>query len=221
MTTIWTHDPAAAFVPAPQLQAGRDPVWIEAERPQDRDARETLLDRAFGPSRFGKTCERLRAGRLPAEGLSLVARAHDLGLGGGEVVGSELASRDIVGTVRLWHVDAGGVPALMLGPLAVDARYRRFGIGARLMEAAIEGATALGHGAILLVGDAPYYARFGFLRAHTMGLRMPGPVEAERFLGLELRAGAFAAACGLVNGTGAMDLASLRGRDKASRRQAA
>ena len=216
MNAMLTHDPAAAFVPAPQLQAGLDPVWIDAERPEDRDAREMLLDRAFGPSRFGKTCERLRAQRLPAAGLSLVARAHGFGLGGGEVVGS-----DVVGTVRLWHVDAGGVPALMLGPLAVDARVRCFGIGSRLMEAAIERAAALGHDAILLVGDAPYYARFGFLRAHALGLRMPGPVEAERFLGLELRPGAFAAARGLVRATGAVALAARRGRLKPRLPQAA
>ncbi|MCX8253848.1 GCN5-related N-acetyltransferase [Beijerinckiaceae bacterium RH AL1] len=216
MSTISTHDPAAAFVPAPQLQAGVDPVWIDAERPEDRDAREMLLDRAFGPSRFGKTCERLRAQRLPAAGLSLVARAHDYGLGGGEVVGTEL-----VGTVRLWHVEAGGVPALMLGPLAVDAGYRRFGIGARLMEAAIERATALGHQAILLVGDAPYYARFGFGRAPTLALRMPGPVEADRFLGLELRPGALARARGAVRATGALDLAARRVRLKPKLKKAA
>ena len=212
MTILLTHDPAAAFVPAPQLQAGFDPVWIDAERHEDRDARERLLDRAFGPSRFGKTCERLRAHRLPAAGLSLVARAHDFGLGGGEVVGSDLSGQDVVGTVRLWHVDAGGMPALMLGPLAVESRYRCFGVGGRLMEAAIERATALGHAAILLVGDAPYYARFGFERAHTLGLRMPGPVEAERFLGLELRPGAFADARGLVRATGVVDLAARRAR---------
>ena len=175
MTTIWTHDPAAAFVPAPQLQAGSDPVWVEAERPGDIDARERLLDRAFGPARFGKTCERLRAQRLPAAGLSLVARAHEVGLGGGEVVGSDVVGQALVGTVRLWHVDAGGVPALMLGPLAVDARVRKAGLGARLMEEAIDRAAALGHGAIILVGDAPYYARFGFSRAPVVDLRMPGP----------------------------------------------
>ena len=225
MTTLLTHDPAAAFVPAPQLQTGFDPVWIDAERHKDRDARERLLDRAFGPSRFGKTCERLRAHRLPAAGLSLVARAQDhtdhFGLGGGEVVGSDVIGQDLVGTVRLWHVDAGGMPALMLGPLAVDSRYRRFGVGARLMEAAIERATALRHDAILLVGDAPYYARFGFERAHTLGLRMPGPVEAERFLGLELRPGAFADARGLVRATGAVDLAARRARQTPRLPQAA
>ena len=194
-----THDPAGAFLPVVQQQAVLDPIVIEDERPGDIDAREILLDRAFGPARFRKTCQRLRAGRLPARGLSLVARARD-GLGASEVVG----------TVRLWHVDAGGVPALMLGPLAVDARYRRFGLGARLMEAALERASALGHRAVILVGDAPYYARFGFSRAHTVGLRMPGPVDNARFLGLELEAGALAEASGVVQATGAVALQRRR-----------
>ena len=65
-------------------------------------------------------------------------------------------------------------PALMLGPLAVDAEWRRFGVGARLMEEAITRASALGHRAIILVGDAPYYARFGFSRAHALGLEIAG-----------------------------------------------
>ena len=215
VSTVTTHDPAAAFVPAPQLQAGLDPVWIETERHGDVRAREMLLDRAFGPARFGKTCERLRAHRLPAGGLSLVARAQDHGLGGGEVVGSRL-----VGTVRLWHVDAGGVPALILGPLAVDARVRKSGLGARLMEEAIDRATALGHGAIILVGDAPYYARFGFSRAPVAGLEMPGPVEAGRFLGLELIPGALAGARGLVRATGAIEFAGQRASRRRLRRAA-
>ena len=215
---ILPHVPAAAFVPHPQGQAFADPIWIDVERPGDVEARESLLDRAFGPARFAKTCERLRAGRLAARGLSLVARAHSLG--GGAVVGGDLVG-DILGTVRLWHVDAGGVLALMLGPLAVDARARCHGVGARLMEAAIERAAALGHGAILLVGDAPYYERFGFRRAHTVGLEMPGPIEAERFLGLELRPGAFADARGLVRASGAVALAVRRQRHKPRLRKVA
>jgi predicted N-acetyltransferase YhbS len=188
--------PAPAFhpLPTPAQQASADPITIEVERDGDAFARETLLDAAFGPARFRKTCQKLRVGRLPARGLALVAR---------------LDGR-LVGTVRLWHVMAGGVPALMLGPLAVDARYRAHGIGARLMDEAILRARAYGHTAILLVGDAPYYARFGFARRHTLGLRLPGPVEADRFLGLELQPGAFAAAKGLVKATGAVDIVSRR-----------
>jgi predicted N-acetyltransferase YhbS len=195
--------PAAAAalmpLPVPAVQPVLDPIVIEAERPGDAEAREALLDRAFGPARFRKTCQVLRAGRLPARGLSLVARTFN-GTPGGEVVG----------TVRLWHVMAGGVPALMLGPLAVDSRWRSHGIGAQLMIEALARAKALGHEAVLLVGDAPYYARFGFERGPVLGLRLPGPVDGERFLGLELRPGAFAEAKGLVRGTGAAGIAARR-----------
>jgi predicted N-acetyltransferase YhbS len=199
MTLIETHDLAAAFMPAVSRQVVLDPIVVEDERPGDADARELLLDRAFGPARFRKTCQKLRAGRLPARGLSLVARFRD-GIGGGEVVG----------TVRLWHVEAGGVAALMLGPLAVDSRYRCHGVGTRLMEEALERAAALNHAAVLLVGDAPYYAKFGFDRSYTLGLRMPGPVDDARFLGLELAPGALAMAKGLVRPTGALDLTRRR-----------
>jgi predicted N-acetyltransferase YhbS len=192
------HDLAAATsflaLPVPAVQPVLDPVVIEAERPSDAAARESLLDRAFSPARFRKTCQVFRTGRLPARGLSLVARR------GGEVVG----------TVRLWHVSAAGVPALMLGPLAVDSSLRSQGLGGRLMIEALDRAKALGHDAVLLVGDAPYYTRFGFERRPVLGLRLPGPVDAERFLGIELKPGAFAGAKGLVRGTGAADIAARR-----------
>lgn len=158
---------------------------IESESESDVAARETLLDAAMGPGRFRKTSERLRAGRLPA--LALVARAED-----GRLVAS----------VRLWHVAIGGRPALLLGPLAVAADRRCDGIGGALMRAAIARAQAASHGAILLVGDAPYYARFGFARA-PRDIHMPGPVELERFLALELRPGAFEGVKGRLVAAGA------------------
>ena len=175
--------------PAPALfafAAQPGPAVFE-EASADEGAREALLDAAFGPARFLKTCERLREGRLPADGLALAMKD------GGR----------LVGTVRLWHVEAGGVPALMLGPLAVDRAWRSQGLGARLMAEALERARELGHGAVILVGDAPFYAPFGFSRRATLGLQMPGPVEEERFLGLELVGGALAEARGLVRPTGA------------------
>jgi predicted N-acetyltransferase YhbS len=161
-------------------------IHIANEAPAEAGAREALLDRAMGPDRFLKPSEKLRQGRAPAEGLALVARF------GGNVVGS----------VRLWHVAAGdGRPALLLGPLAVDPDLRGHGIGSALMTTAIAGAAGSGHSAILLVGDAPYYARFGFSAEHTRQLRMPAPVLRKRFLGLELQPGALAGAAGKVVAT--------------------
>jgi predicted N-acetyltransferase YhbS len=173
-------------------------ITIREETFRDVEARETLLDACFGPTRFQKTCERLREGRVPADGLALVI---------------EMDGR-IVGTVRLWHVAAGpGRAALMLGPIAVDPALQGLGLGAKLMREALKRAADLGHASVLLVGDAPYYERFGFSAQRTAALWMPGPYERERFLALELKAGALDGARGLVSATGAFeekpDLAAL------------
>ena len=118
----------------------------------------------------------------------------------------------LVGTVRLWHVSAGGMPALMLGPLAVDASCRKLGVGAALMDHALAAAAARGHGAVILLGDAAYYERFGFTAAKTAELSLPGPFERERLLGLELRDGALDGAAGLIVPTGAAARAGRRKR---------
>jgi predicted N-acetyltransferase YhbS len=174
----------------------RGPVFaIVDEAPHDVAAREALLDEAFGPARFLKTCERLRAGRRPARGLALVA----------------MDEGRLVATLRLWDIHAGpGRPALLLGPLAVARTHRCFGLGAAMIEEGLVRAEARGHGAVILVGDAPYYQRFGFDRALTEGLVMPGPVERERFLGLELIEGALAGAQGRVAATGERASRALR-----------
>jgi predicted N-acetyltransferase YhbS len=155
---------------------------IRSERAGDVVAREALLDASFGANRHLRACQRLRDGRAPAEGLAF----------------SAVRDRRLIGTIRLWHVEAGGRRALLLGPLAVDSSSRDLGIGAALMKHALTIAEARGHGAVLLLGDAPYYARFGFSASKTGGLRLPGPFEADRLLGLELRAGALTGAAGMI-----------------------
>src|SRR5713226_1414851 len=158
------------------------PFAIRAERASDVVARETLLDACFGDNRHTRTCQRLRDGRAPAEGLAL----------------SALAQGRLVGTLRLWHVSAGGTRALMLGPLAVDPACRDLGVGTALMNHALATAKARGHGAVILLGDAPYYARFGFSGLKTAELSLPGPYERDRLLGLELREGALDGAWGMI-----------------------
>ncbi|MBR1218728.1 N-acetyltransferase [Bradyrhizobium sp. U87765 SZCCT0131] len=182
MTALKT---TALTSPAPISEAA--PFAIRAERTSDVAAREALLDACFGPGRSARTCQRLRDGRLPAEGLAFSA-----------VRGGQL-----VGTVRLWHVSAGGCPALMLGPLAVDPSCRDLGLGAALMRHALLAATVRGHGAVILLGDAPYYARFGFSPDKTAALSLPGPFERDRLLARELCPGALDGAAGLIVACGA------------------
>ena len=172
------------------------PFAIRAERASDVAAREALLDACFGDNRHTRTCQRLRDGRAPAEGLAL----------------SAVRQGRLVGSVRLWHVSAGGCPALMLGPLAVEACSRQLGVGAALMDHALAAAKARGHRAVILLGDAPYYARFGFSAAKTGELTLPGTFERDRLLGLELGEGALDGAWGMIAPTGAPLAKSRAGR---------
>jgi predicted N-acetyltransferase YhbS len=166
------------------------PFAIRAERASDVVAREALLDACFGDNRHARTCQRLRDGRVPAEGLAFSA-----------VRQTGLKDR-LVGTLRLWHVSAGGTRALVLGPLAVDPMCRELGVGVALMNRALAAARARGHGAVILLGDAAYYARFGFSALKTADLSLPGPFERDRLLGLELREGALDGAWGMIAPTG-------------------
>ena len=122
---------------------------IANETAADVAARDRLLDRAMGPRWRRKSSEKLRRGRRPSEGLAFVARDEE---------------GRVAGTVRLWDVRLGdgGGNALLLGPLAVDPSVKSAGLGSALMRHAIAEAARLGHGAVLLVGDPAYYARFGF-----------------------------------------------------------
>src|SRR3954469_12328058 len=99
------------------LSSDAAPFAIRAERALDVVAREALLDACFGENRHLRTCQRLRDGRVPAEGLAFAA----------------VLDGCLIGTLRLWHVSAGGCPALVLGPLAVEATSRKLGVGTALM----------------------------------------------------------------------------------------
>ena len=162
-------------------------ITLRHERPADVKAREALLDEAFGETRYRKSSQRLRDGRLPAEGLSFIAAE----------------GKRVIGTARLWHAAcASGEHALLLGPVAVAANCRNRGIGADLVRRAVSEARRLGHNAVILVGDAPYYGRFGFSAEKTGRLQLPGPFERHRLLALELRPGSLDGARGLIRPTG-------------------
>ena len=183
---------------------------IRHERLSDIDAREAILDQAFGEERARKSSERLREERLPAEGLAFTA----------------IEDRRVVGTARLWNIGCGTErPMLLLGPVAVACDAQRRGIGAALIERAISDAKRLGYAAILLVGDAPYYGRFGFTAEKTAALTMPGPYEKHRLLALELQPGALDGAQGMIVPSGRREpdltLLAARRSPRAQRRRAA
>lgn len=136
-------------------------VPIVVETAADAEAVEALILAAFGPGRFAKTAERLRESAELVQGF--VARDH------GRVIGS----------VRLWRVAVGGTEALFLGPIVVDRPSRRGGLGAELVQACLSHAQSLGR-AVLLVGDPPYFSRFGF--RVTPDVTLPGPVDPGRVM---------------------------------------
>lgn len=160
-------------------------VSLSDATPEDQPAIESLLDTTFGLSRRTKTSYRLREGSMPAAGLSVVAREADLGL---------------VGTITYWPLRIGkaGASALLLGPIAIHPERQNRGIGMALMRTTLAKAQTQGHALVILVGDAPYYARVGFMKVPEGQLLLPGPVDPNRLLFLELRAGSLSAARGLV-----------------------
>jgi predicted N-acetyltransferase YhbS len=153
---------------------------VRSEGPDDAAGVEALSGSAFGPGRFAKSAWRLREGVAPVPGLSFVAMENGV----------------LRGSVRFWPIRVGGHEALLLGPLAVEAAQRGRGVGIALMQAGIAVAHQGPWGAILLVGDEPYYAKVGFSRLPPGRVKFPGPVDQNRILGLSLKAG------GLLNLSG-------------------
>lgn len=160
-------------------------IPVEAAQAGDHPAIEHLLDLAFGLSRSAKTSYRLREGNAAVEDLSLVTREAGFGL---------------TGAISFWPLKIGeaGSDALLLGPLAVHPERQNIGIGRALMQTGLGKAKTLGHRLVILVGDEPYYARVGFKRVPHNQIELPGPVDPDRLLYLELTEGALALAKGLV-----------------------
>ncbi|PRY94424.1 putative N-acetyltransferase YhbS [Hasllibacter halocynthiae] len=154
---------------------------LRQEEEGDGAAVETLYDLAFGPGRRALSSYRLRRGP-PVRGC-------------GHVVDAGEAAAGLAGAIRAWPVAVGGAPALLVGPVAVHPAHQGEGWGGALMAAAL-GAAAAGWRRALLVGDAPYYARFGF--APLAGVLMPPPTDPARVLGLALAPGAWEGVAGPV-----------------------
>lgn len=147
---------------------------ISIETPDDTHEVEYLYDLAFAPGRQALSSYRLRDGVPPVAKLCMVARGEEGAL---------------AGAIRYWPVQIGRVEALLLGPIAVHPTRQGEGVGIELVEASLARAEALGWQRVLLVGDEPYYKRFGFTR--VKGVNMPPPTNPDRVLGRVLVKGAF------------------------------
>ena len=161
---------------------------IEHEGPEHWADIEYLHDLSFGPGRFAKTAYRLREGVAPLPELSFVAWMKNGG------------TRRMVGSVRFSPIRIGEMPALLLGPLAVDPKVRGKGAGLELMARGLDEARKYRHRLVILVGDAPYYGKAGFIQVPPGQIRLPGPVDPTRLLACELVPGALMDATGDARG---------------------
>ncbi len=142
---------------------------------------EALYDLVFAPGREALSSYRLRNGVSPLQDLCLVARD-------GEGI--------LAGAIRFWPVKIGSVKALLLGPVAVHPTYQGEGLGGYLILDSLDRARDLGWERVLLVGDAPYYGRFGFER--LIDVAMPPPTNPKRILGVALTDGSWSGVTGEV-----------------------
>ncbi|MGY6632389.1 MAG: GNAT family N-acetyltransferase [Alkalilacustris sp.] len=159
-------------------------VELAEERPEDLWEVEALYDLCFAPGREALSSYRLRAGVAPVAPLCLTLRGDGM----------------LAAAIRFWPVRVAGCPALLLGPVAVHPTRQGEGLGGWLIGDALERARALDWSRVMLVGDAPYYARFGFAR--LQGVTMPPPTNPDRVLGLALRPGAWEGVAGDVTRAG-------------------
>ena len=153
-------------------------------RPETKDdwwEAEALLDLCFAPGREALSSYRLRDDIPPVPGLCTVARDE---------------SGILAGVIRYWPVRVGAVTALLLGPIAVHPTHQGEGLGAYLMRSSLAEARQRGWERVMLVGDAPYYGRFGFQRLRHV--EMPAPTNPDRVLGLDLTPGAWCGISGKV-----------------------
>ncbi|MCG7627988.1 N-acetyltransferase [Epibacterium sp. MM17-32] len=144
-------------------------ITIAPEMPEDSWEVEALYDLCFAPGRTALSSYRLRDDVAPVRALSQVARDSD-GI--------------LAGAIRFWPVHVGDRDALLLGPVAVHPTRQGEGIGASLIRDSLWKAEHSHWQRVILVGDAPYYRRFGFERLE--GVVMPPPTNLERVLGLSL-----------------------------------
>ena len=152
---------------------------LERETDADIWEVEALFDLCFAPGREALSSYRLRDGVDPVADLSLVAR-DELGV--------------LAGAVRFWPVRVGEAPALLLGPIAVHPTRQGEGLGALLVEESLSRAD--GWSRVMLIGDAPYYGRFGFTK--LLGVDMPPPTNPERILGRDITPGGWSGVSGRV-----------------------
>jgi len=154
---------------------------LEEEAEADWWEVEALYDLCFAPGRTALSSYRLRDGVATVAALCGVLRDAD---------------GTLAAAIRYWPAEVGGQDVLLLGPVAVHPTRQGEGLGGLLITESLAEARKLGWERVLLVGDVPYYGRFGFQK--LQGVVMPPPTNPDRVLGLALKLGAWDGVTGHV-----------------------
>jgi predicted N-acetyltransferase YhbS len=139
---------------------------LRNETEGDRWGVEALYDLCFAPGRKALSSYRLRDEVPPVPAFCRVISEDD---------------GEIGGAIRCWPIRIEDHDALLLGPVAVHPTRQGEGLGGLMIRDVLERAAPAGWPRVLLVGDAPYYERFGFRRLN--GVVMPPPTNPDRVLG--------------------------------------
>ena len=157
---------------------------IRPEHSTDHAAIRRVIELAFGQSNEADLVEALREQAHPH--ISLIAETE------GRVVGHIFFSPVSI------EWPEGSFTALGLAPLAVLPDYQNKGIGSELVGAGLNECRRIGHEAIIVLGHARYYPRFGFVPASTKEIWSEYDVPDDVFMVAELTAGALRGRKGLV-----------------------
>jgi putative acetyltransferase len=158
-------------------------VVVRRERPGDEEGIRYVNREAFGQPGEGQIVDALRL--RSQRSISLVAVS---------------SGEDVIGHILFTPVtlDRTALPLMGLGPMSVLPVWQRRGTGSMLIAAGLDACHESGAVAVVVVGHASYYPRFGFVRASLHGLRCEYDVPDDVFMVKELAPGALAGHGGTV-----------------------
>jgi predicted N-acetyltransferase YhbS len=162
-------------------------IAIRKAQPADIPEISQLHARVFGPGRFARTAYRVRERMGPGSEVSRFCRLA-------------AADGNLIAALRMSEIVIGGTPgAVLLGPLVVAPEYAGQGYGRALVKEAMDATREAGVKLVVLVGDEPYYGRFGFRPVAPGLITFPGPVNPARILAAELESGCLSTFHGLIS----------------------
>jgi predicted N-acetyltransferase YhbS len=149
-------------------------ILIRPEQPSDTDEIYELNKTAFGQDNEARLVDLIRKGQGFIPELSLVAISEN------KIIGYILFSKVFIVNGDNRH------ETLALAPMAVNPKWQKQGIGAKLITQGLQAAKDLGYTSAIVLGHELYYPRFGFLPATKWNIKAPIDLPANVFMAIEL-----------------------------------